>query len=97
MDTLKSKVRPVTKKKQRQVLDVRATEATKITINILQQMFRKLENIEDTVKIYPWLQDQISMLVQSLSFRGQISNQEIDDIEPELRRLHYMVNHLIYI
>ncbi|XP_046589526.1 NFX1-type zinc finger-containing protein 1 isoform X1 [Neodiprion lecontei] len=87
---LHTKVFPMTKKKRRQVLDVRATEATKITLNILQHVIEKLENIDPTITIYPWLNDQVVMLVQSLSIRGQISNQEINDIEKELQRLHYM-------
>ncbi|XP_046738003.1 NFX1-type zinc finger-containing protein 1-like [Diprion similis] len=88
---LHTKVLPMTKKKRRQVLDVRATETTKITLNILQHIIEKLENIDPTITIYPWLNNQVVMLVQSLSIRGQISNQEINDIEKELQRLHYMV------
>ncbi|XP_046620436.1 NFX1-type zinc finger-containing protein 1-like isoform X3 [Neodiprion virginianus] len=92
LKNLSASVSPITKTKRRQTLDARATEATRIVLDILQDICRKLEKVKSrTVPSYISVKNQLTMLLKSLPTRGQISQQEINDIERESQRLHYLV------
>lgn len=71
----------------------RAAEAALIVLDILGDISNKFEKLAShTVESYTHVEGEITLLLESLPTRGQISDQEIMDIERELQRFHYMVN-----
>lgn len=80
------------KNQKRQILSRQEVEAFRIVVQIINQMLVILKTVKlPTVNTYQSLvKNQVAMVVESLLTRGQISNQEVDDIELELQRLSYL-------
>ncbi|XP_046744747.1 NFX1-type zinc finger-containing protein 1-like [Diprion similis] len=89
---LSASISPVTKTKRRQTLNAQTAEATRIVLDILQDICRKLDKVKShTVPSYVSVKSQVTMLLESLPIRGQISQQEINDVERESQRLYYLI------
>lgn len=77
---------------RRQNLSAQELDVFRIVLEFLHQLFNALVLTEKcTVESYKFVEDQVKLLIESFPENWQISNQEINDIQLEMRRLRFLV------
>lgn len=86
------------RKQRKQNMSAQEIEVFGLVLQLLHQLFDALVLIKkQTVKSYRLVKYQVDLLVSSFPKTWQVSNQELNDIQLELRRLRYLVRTSFYI
>lgn len=80
------------KNQRLQFLSAQEIEVFGIVVRVLRDLLNTLAPIENRkVGSYKFVRDQVNLLAESFPRTWQISNQELNDIQLELRRLRFLV------
>lgn len=84
-------------KKRKQELSLQEIDAFKVKLDILYQMIEILSSIQNRhTSAYNHVIEQVSLIAVSIPKEWLITKQNLDDLQLEISRLHYLVGLKFY-